>query len=336
MAKKKNTPLPTFMNAGNSWYNELKTWEKDREVRVEQSKAWDAAGDKAPYAGRITPTYNDEKFNEKEGTLANKSSKWRTAAVEDLPSKRYGKKYNDRLHALMDEAGIPKSERYEFAKWMDAQEQKIESNVVQNYTARPVTEKEAFMSARGPQLNMALPDVAKRNISEELARQEDANRNVFEKAGGGLLDLLKGAADEVNRFQARAVDALTFGQASKSLDTNNKEGIAGSGEDIRKKRSGVAGAVDVGADLTGMLGFGMGAAAGLRGAKITGKGMRELAEASARKQLTGQAVRRGAADAAKEGAIIGGGMAGLDEAARHADDPERTWQQSAKRSTSSK
>ena len=112
MAKKKTTLVGT----GSDWSQQFNDWEKDRNQRVEMSKKMDAEGDMRPLANRVMATNTNEKFNAKKGSLDGGSTKWRTEAVKDLPSKKYGRKYGDRLTKLMDEAGVPQQERFQFAR----------------------------------------------------------------------------------------------------------------------------------------------------------------------------------------------------------------------------
>ena len=252
---KKNTLLGT----GADWARQFDEWEKDRTQRVEMSKKMDAEGDMRPLANRIVPKYTNEKFNAKKSTLDGGSTKWRTEAVKELPSKKYGRKYADRLNTLMDEAGVPKSERYQFARWMDAQEhQKLNPDQY----PKPVQPKKPPADS-GTKKAPAVPEYNKPGTAK-------SKESTLDKILGGA----KKGADEVFRFMNNVNNMATFG-LGEALDKKTAENISKrTGDDTllevydknySDKDRGTAGKV---ADFTskglGMMATGGGIAKGLQ------------------------------------------------------------------------
>lgn len=94
-------------------------WKKDKERR-EKNPTFKEASMK----GRLT--YADPTFESKS---AEKSTKWESELLKSLPVKGYGRSYNDKLSNALNEIGLPEAEHENFRKFMDSQEQGVQSNV---------------------------------------------------------------------------------------------------------------------------------------------------------------------------------------------------------------
>ncbi len=328
----------------NKWYEDLKRWEIDRARRVEEAKKLSSTG--IPYANQLMIDYDDAEFREKEGTIANKSSKWRTKLVEDLSSKSYGKTYDERLDAIMNEAGIPSHHRYAFAKWKDAKEQGVESNTIKGYQDREVTKEDelklnqlvlenrrkqqetlnSIMNPKPvPQVGAPKPQGATqdKNMFDQFLSYLDLMNPFTQNTDDEWEDVIQGVNEEaaknpvlneVDRFTTRTTNSALLG-LPQALSPDAQE---------FQNREGVGMASDIVADILGYAAPGVGAATALRSTGLTGRGMNALQQARQTGNLSKNVIAQGAKDAALEGALIGGGMSLTESAIRLGLNPEDT------------
>ena len=314
--------MSKYFNNQNSKLQGYKQWETDRAKRVEISDSYEGTG--IPSAARMKVTYNDDKFNEKKKrTMDGGSSKWRTEAVEKLSSKKYGRKYQDRLNKLMDEAGIPQTERNAFGKWMDANEAGVSNNSVKGYKAREIKPVEKQWA------NELLP---KQPVTAEHKRRagqitEAGKKADAAKSEGSILNKLLGGAkkvgSELSRFDDIATNAMTFGAKAESEKRIQKRLDKGGSsanltEYLKPRADGnIAGkGVDMLASLAGMTVPAIGATGLLRGVGATGKGINALTQAHKAGTVTKPLLKRAALDSLKEGALVGGAIALPESAVR--------------------
>ena len=90
------------------------SWEQDRKRREKISDDYEKKG--VPSRERISVQYDAPKFNKKKRSADGGDYKWDGNMLKDLSSKKYGRSYAKRFDKLADEAGIPRSERFQFRK----------------------------------------------------------------------------------------------------------------------------------------------------------------------------------------------------------------------------
>lgn len=160
--------------------------------------------------------------------------------------------------------------------------------------------------------------------AKEKSEKKRASGNETKKKAEGVLekigDFAKDAFSEAARFQNRALNTLSGGLLKGTLEKNAQHQIGDAAKTSFKSREGAGNVVDKVADFAGLLGGGVGATSLSRGAGVTGKGIKALEQAVKNKNVTGSLVKTAAKDAAKEGALIGGGLTALESAGRVVND----------------
>ena len=163
--------------------------------------------------------------------------------------------------------------------------------------------------------------------AKESSEKRKSNASTSKKKEEGALekigDFAKNAFSEAARFQNRALNTLSGGLLKDTLEKNAQNAIGDAAKNSFKKREGAGSVVDTVADFSGLLGGGLGATSLARGAGITGKGIKALEQAAKNKNVTGALVKTAAKDAAKEGALIGGGLTALESAGRVVNDESK-------------
>ena len=263
--------------------------------------------------------YTDPSFESKS---KNKSTQWESSLLKDLSIKQYGRSYNDKLTSYLNEQGLDESEHDEFRKWMDSQEQGVQTTGqktegIWNWLKgnddldkeRRVREangqefKREWVKPVSQESNWGKPIKEKdygRTIADDVLGQLVKGINPFDDVGVG--DAVQNAVDiaknterssglkEFNRAGARIANASTFG-ALNEIDQRVNDRTSGYFKSEDRSLGGKA--ADIGYELLGALAPGVGLAKGLRALRGT-----------APTTWRGKSL---------EGAILGGAYAGATE-----------------------
>lgn len=337
-------------NYNNSWYKELKNWEKDREQRVQQALENEKLG--GPRVLRLdNPALRYDKSDVKTSKFLDKptsvsrnaTSKWRSKLVKDLPRKQYGRSYNDRLNNLLNEIGVPEHEREDFVRWLDAQEQGISTQ------AQKLRERPKYSVSEKPSTSTDMS--IKTGKIESKEKRQNQPKKIEERT---FFDNLKTFLRTLNPFEDDVSDeefaAMIISQSDK-IDKNpvlselnraltfaTNSALLGLPEELdrrlnkgeptyvfrQREREGVGAVADFLYNLAGLVTTGGAGAAALRGAGVTGAGMKELSRAAAKNQVSKDVLKRGITDSVKEGALVGGAMSLGESASRLGLNPEST------------
>lgn len=305
-----------------SWRDDgYQKWKKDKEENRGVSKS-----PRNPIQYK-NPSYQGESATRKE------SYQWEKDLLKNLPVKRYGRSYNDKFDRWAKEQGMSATEAREFRRWMDAKDDKVETNTAA--TDRIIS------GLTSPE---KLKDFKKRNEQRKATEQKKEKEEKKKKEEGSLandfLSPLKRVGQALNpfddvsfseAFEKNVQDALGSNrskvtkEATRGLTRIANTGTLGSLDQIYKKTNGerapqftnedrgTTGKVaDFGYDALGYLIPGMGAYGALNASKA----------GSALTQLGSQGLKQRLASEAAKGALTGGALAGAEVGIREGLNPD--------------
>lgn len=303
------------MSIFNNDQQKLKNWEKDRKKRETLSKEMERKG--VPSSKRIAVTYEDPKFNKRKGTTSKNGGDydWDGNLLGDLPQKKYGRSYKARFEKLADEAGIPKSERFAFKKYLDANEYGADSTARTNFkaqtkaTANSLSTQEAMDKNEPKRKKEMKAKVKAMNTPSKAQRASDNiaefNASVSNIATGRLwentlLPMME-AFDDKDKKPSQKLKDLFTGNLNDGKSTYEIDG-----PDSKVGQIG-----------SEIVGYGLGGLGAGNALKSLGLGAKSATTLS-----------RKALEAGKEGAKIGGLMAGTEVAGREIGRPDDAdWKQ---------
>lgn len=297
----------------------LKEWEKDRKRREKISKEYEQKG--VPSRERISVQYENPKFVKKKGSQDGGKYNWDRNMLQDLPSKSYGRSYNKKFNKLADEAGIPRSERFAFRKWLDAQEDG-EKTTLDTANARAKKDMEQL------RYSQEKADKAVAKVKAATEKKKKQYKNQTQGLGAGVQGGARDMGTKESRFAAQGLNALTADLPKQDLIKKMKANP--NDKNLQKKYDKMYGGEGKASDIVAqLLGYGAGGLLGGAAVRGTALGAKGVGTALS-KGLTKESAKHIAKQTAKEGAVVGGLMAGAEVGSREALNPEDyDWKQNA-------
>lgn len=197
---------------------------------------------------------------------------------------------------------------------------KVEASLARKeYEARRKAEEAARKKAEKEKAKAAATALPKADSYERTRAKKPAKND--DGILGKLIGGVKKVGSEISRFDDRMVNAMTLGlsgEADKRIQKKIEAPNVNLTKYLEDRKDGdvVGKGLDIASTLAGYVVPGVGATQLARGLGATGKGINALAQASKAGNVTKPLLKKAAVDAAKEGAMIGGGLATAESAIR--------------------